>query len=458
VRRAALIALDQMHDPGVTSQDVLPLLSSDEPLLQDAANWIAVHHADWGGALSGRFRALLNQPMPDDKRAAMENQLGAFASDPAIQSLLGTQAASGSTAARVSALEVIAKHPTKPAPEAWKTGIVAGLKTRDAGVQRAAVTAARSLDKDDAPAVQPALLAAGKNASTPDEVRLAALAASASALKSVDAPLLEYLRANLDSAKPVADRANAARALAAAPLSADQLAALTESLKEAGPMELPVLLEAYAKGGDATVGEKLLAALDNAKARSSLRPDQIETALEKFPDGTKQQAETLLASLDKDRAAQRAELETLATHLNGGDIRRGQAVFNSEKAACSSCHRMGYLGGRVGPDLTRIGEIRTERDLVEAVVFPSASFVRSFEPVVVQTADDLYNGVIVDENDEMMLLATGAKTEERIPRPAIDEIRPGTVSVMPSGLKDELSQQELKDLIAFLKNARRGPN
>jgi hypothetical protein len=58
----------------------------------------------------------------------------------------------------------------------------------------------------------------------------------------------------------------------------------------------------------------------------------------------------------------------------------------------------------------------------------------------------------------MMLLATGAKTEERIARASIEEIRPGTVSVMPSGLEDELSEQELADLIAFLKNARRGPN
>ena len=67
--------------------------------------------------------------------------------------------------------------------------------------------------------------------------------------------------------------------------------------------------------------------------------------------------------------------------------------------------------------------------------------MRSYEPVVVETADDIYNGVVVDETDEMMLLATGAKTEERIPRPAIEEIRPGTVSVMPSGLKDELANR-----------------
>ncbi|MEZ5366811.1 MAG: c-type cytochrome [Bryobacterales bacterium] len=455
VRRAALIALDQMHSSGIRSNDVLPLLSSSEPLMQETANWIAVRHADWGGQLAGRFRGLLNQSMPEDKRAAMEKQLGAFASDAAIQGLLAQQASAGGVQARVSALNVMAAHPPKPAPTAWTAGIVSALGAGNADVQRAAVAAARSLDKDDAAAVQAALGKLGRS-SAPADVRLAALSAASG--QTFDASLFDYVRANLSTDRPIADRANAARALAHANLTAEQQLTLADSLKEAGPMELPVLLEAFAQGGDAALGAKLLASLGDAKARSSLRPDLIETTLEKFPAEVQQKSEELLASLDEARASQRAELDTLVANLHGGDIRRGQSVFNSEKAGCSSCHRIGYLGGRIGPDLTRIGEIREEKDLVEAVVFPSASFVRSFEPVVVETPDDIFNGVIVDETENMMLLATGAKSEERIARASIEDVRPGTVSIMPSGLKDELSPQELSDLIAFLKNARRGPN
>jgi putative heme-binding domain-containing protein len=111
----------------------------------------------------------------------------------------------------------------------------------------------------------------------------------------------------------------------------------------------------------------------------------------------------------------------------------------------------------VGPDLTRIGEIRNERDLLEAVVYPNASFVRSYEPIVVMTSGEVYNGVPVEETDDYILLATGVNTEERIIRDSIKELRPGTVSVMPSGLEQELSQQDLSDLVAFLKATRRGP-
>ena len=58
-----------------------------------------------------------------------------------------------------------------------------------------------------------------------------------------------------------------------------------------------------------------------------------------------------------------------------------------------SCHRL--PGGNVGPDLTRIGSVRADRDLLEAIVFPSASFVRSFEPIAVATNDGkVFNGLL----------------------------------------------------------------
>src|SRR5207237_9423065 len=109
--------------------------------------------------------------------------------------------------------------------------------------------------------------------------------------------------------------------------------------------------------------------------------------------------------LDADKAAQKPRLEQLLTALQSGDVRRGQAVFQSPKAACSSCHAIGYLGGSVGPDLTHIGKIRSDRDLLESIVFPSASFVRSYEPVVLATKDGKFiNGLIRRESAEEMVL------------------------------------------------------
>jgi putative heme-binding domain-containing protein len=166
----------------------------------------------------------------------------------------------------------------------------------------------------------------------------------------------------------------------------------------------------------------------------------------------RQKADELLAQLNPDAGKQKARLEELLTSLPSGDIRRGQLLFNSERAACASCHAIGYLGGHVGPDLTRVGAIRQERDLLESVVFPSASFVQSFEPVVVDTTDgDQHGGLIREDTPDGILLLTGPNQEVRITRKNIKKIRPSTVSVMPEGFDQQFSPQDLADLIAFLK-------
>jgi putative heme-binding domain-containing protein len=176
-----------------------------------------------------------------------------------------------------------------------------------------------------------------------------------------------------------------------------------------------------------------------------------------FPASTQKRVEELLVSLDIDPAKQAAHLDQLLAALQGGDVRRGQAVFASTGAACSACHAIGYLGGKLGPDLTSIGEVRTERDLLESIIYPSASFVRSYEPVAVLTmSGDVHNGAVLEDGRDEVLLATGPYTEVRIDRTEIREIRPSAVSAMPAGLEEVLTRQELADLLAFLRQTKWG--
>src|SRR5262249_1103907 len=149
---------------------------------------------------------------------------------------------------------------------------------------------------------------------------------------------------------------------------------------------------------------------------------------------------------------QKEQLDRLATTLKPGDIRRGQAVFNSQKAACVSCHAIGYLGGKIGPDLTRIGQIRGDRDLLEAILYPSASFGRSYEPVAVtSTGGKVHNGLVKKDAPDEVILITSATEEVRLVRSEIEEMQPGKVSIMPAGMDKVLSEQELADLVAFLR-------
>ena len=77
--------------------------------------------------------------------------------------------------------------------------------------------------------------------------------------------------------------------------------------------------------------------------------------------------------------------------------------------------------------------------------------------VVVTKAGEEQSGVLRKDGPDEVVLATGPDTEARIPRGEIAEMHPGTVSVMPQGLDEQLSRQELADLVAFLKNTKWGP-
>ncbi|MDQ3349492.1 MAG: hypothetical protein M3545_16195, partial [Acidobacteriota bacterium] len=78
-----------------------------------------------------------------------------------------------------------------------------------------------------------------------------------------------------------------------------------------------------------------------------------------------------------------------------------------------------------------------------------------YEPVTVRTrAGELRQGVLRGDLPDEVLLATGERDEVRIPRRDIVDLQPGTVSLMPPGLDEQLTRQELADLLAFLKAAR----
>ncbi|MFO0899703.1 MAG: c-type cytochrome [Pirellulales bacterium] len=136
----------------------------------------------------------------------------------------------------------------------------------------------------------------------------------------------------------------------------------------------------------------------------------------------------------------------------GGRQRRPRArVFFGAKAACSTCHTVAGQGGAVGPDLSRIATIRAGRDLLEAVVFPSASLVRGFEPLVAATDDGrLVTGLLVSDTADTVVLRQADGSDVPLAKSALEELRPAAVSIMPQGLETTLSAEELADLLAYL--------
>jgi putative membrane-bound dehydrogenase-like protein len=461
-KRVALIALDAMPGGELKPDAVIALLDAADPLVRETAWWIAARHPAWAGELASFFHERLSATtLSDARQRELREKLTEFGDDPAIQRLLATMAErDGSANARAAALRIMAATRSKQLPAIWIPSLVRALAAGDQSAARLAVLVAGRAPAPKAAAadLHVALVGLVRDATLPLDLRLDALAAAAAGLGTLDADLFDVVRAGLDPARPSSLRLAAAGVIEKVRLDREQLRGLVDIIRTAGPVETPRLLPAFDHDGDEALGLTLIEALASSAGRSNVRADVLRPRLAKYPASVQRRGEALLEALTADTARQARRLDELLAALHGGDRQRGQAVFNGPKGACSACHAIGYLGGKMGPDLTRIGEIRSERDLLEAVVFPNASFARGYEPVMVNTnAGAVHSGLLRSERSDEIVLAPGEGQEVRISREDIADIQPGSISPMPTGYAELLTREELADLLAFLKATRWGP-
>jgi putative membrane-bound dehydrogenase-like protein len=465
VRRAALVALDQgpAGDTVSLRERVLTACGDDDPGLREAGWWIASRHPEWARALVAQLPAELERAVAKPEESPrIVGIVGRLAANEAIATALAAAARAG-IGTQAKALEVMrAARPAKT-PDAWVDALVAviGGDSPMASADAIETLARLTLAPEQRSRVRTQLLAlaAASELSPKLCTLLVQVAAGNDPLPGpVAERLLEILLSAVSTgtsgdASPL-DRSAAATALQASRLSDDQFTRLAPALGRLPANDVAQLLPLFkTRGGGPLVAA--LAAVAGHADPSSIGRDAVAAAVAALPTGDEASGRQLLERIDAARAGQRAAYERLAAALPPGDAARGHAVFVSAKAACTGCHAMAYVGGRIGPDLSKIGGIRTPRDLLEAIVLPSSSFVRSYEPVTVLTEDGrAYSGIVREETPAEVVIQTNVTASERIPRAAIESIEAGTVSLMPKGYDTILSPQELADLVAFLARAK----
>jgi putative heme-binding domain-containing protein len=255
-------------------------------------------------------------------------------------------------------------------------------------------------------------------------------------------------------------RQSAAQTLArSVPEKAHLLLLARKYLPQSDPLTLSTALDCFRSSKDEEVGAALVLLLKKSPAAlGTLGEERLKTLLAGYPPGVRQESESLLQTLrnaQKSRVDRLQKLEPLLT--GGGDTGRGRRIFFGETVACYSCHTIGREGGHVGPDLTGIGAIRSGHDLLEAIVFPSASFVPGHEVYNVDTATERIAGVMRRQSADAVVLVTGPNGEVRIPRSKIKKIQRSDVSLMPEGFDEALSKTQLTDLLAFLQAEKTRP-
>jgi putative heme-binding domain-containing protein len=137
---------------------------------------------------------------------------------------------------------------------------------------------------------------------------------------------------------------------------------------------------------------------------------------------------------------------------HGGNGERGKALFlDTRRLACGRCHSTDGKGGSVGPDLFAVGDKFGRRELVEAVLRPSATIAVGYSTTIVRTRDgEVYAGIVKDATADAVTLAGVDGERVRIEAAEIAEQRTSDVSIMPDGLEAGLSPQEFTDVIEYL--------
>lgn len=454
VRRAALIALDQMDAGGLTRADVLPLIGGDDAALQQTVLGVISRRPEWAGDLLSWLRASLGKTdLPESRRELLKVALGQFSKNVAVQNLVaeGSSSANFPQVNRLLLIEVMALAPVDKLPPAW----IDALKTCLAGDNDLARQALATIKARNVAGCEEALRQLAGDAAKPADIRVAAMAALGNKQPGLEAAWYGFLRGRLNPDLSPLERLAAAQALARLPLADEQLLDLATLLPAAGTLELPSLVAAFERSKNPEVGKALLGKLAFNPSLVGLGADRLKAALEHQSDAVKQSATPLFQKLTVDGEKQKARLTDLEPLMDKGQAAMGKGVFFGKKAICSACHAVQGIGGQIGPDLSKIGGIRTGRDLLEAIVFPSASIVRGYEPFSVTTKDGrLHAGLIRRETADAIFLVNADRAEVRISRKAIETVEPGRVSLMPQGIDAQLTPQELADLIAYMRSLK----
>jgi len=135
-----------------------------------------------------------------------------------------------------------------------------------------------------------------------------------------------------------------------------------------------------------------------------------------------------------------------AERLGKADRIQGRALYEK---TCAKCHRLFGTGGKIGPDLT--GANRANMDyLLENMVDPSALIPKGYEMVVVALTDGrVLNGNVVRKTDKQLSLQTQNELLV-LDRQQIEEMTTSNLSLMPEGQLDQLTEEQLANLIAYL--------
>ncbi|MBI2947151.1 MAG: HEAT repeat domain-containing protein [Verrucomicrobia bacterium] len=457
VQKAALLLLDQPPRSHLPADAVIARLSATDSDLRKTALQILQKHSEWTSHASEVTQTLLLKPgLSGEEPAVLRNLILAFQNDATVQRQVAealTRFASSQSEDRAGFLwETLAQVNLRSPPPAWIKALQAGLtghstKTRLQAVKIAALW--------QVPTFDPQLLNLMDDASAGPELRMEALRAVLPRHARLSQGTFDLLLGEIGSQSNPVSRLVAAGLLGRSELTDAQIKALLEAIRRTPILSTSLLAPALARAGE-SVYPVVLAYFSEA-VRAGWRPsDEEMTRLARnAPKSMQEESSRWVAEIKRLKENESNRLIGLEPLLKGGEAGRGRQIFFGNKVVCSACHRVGNEGGAIGPDLTKIGAVRSGRDLLESIVVPSSTFAQGYESYSATLKDGReIDGILVQQTANAVRLRDASGADHLIHKQDVQELKRRATSLMPDGLDSALSPDEFRDLLTFLQGLK----
>jgi putative heme-binding domain-containing protein len=151
-------------------------------------------------------------------------------------------------------------------------------------------------------------------------------------------------------------------------------------------------------------------------------------------------------------------MQDLVPKLNrlksGRSFENGKSAFAA--VSCIKCHRFNGAGGASGPDITGAGNRFQPADLLESIVLPSKIISDQYQATEIITKNKhVAVGSVQSENEQQVVIRSSplSSETETVAKGEIAIRRPSKLSIMPQGLIDVLSEDDVLDLLAYIRSA-----
>ncbi|WP_406694003.1 PVC-type heme-binding CxxCH protein [Singulisphaera sp. Ch08] len=145
-------------------------------------------------------------------------------------------------------------------------------------------------------------------------------------------------------------------------------------------------------------------------------------------------------------------VSAVAPLASGRSFSNGKQIF--QVATCIACHKVDGAGQEFGPDLTKLDSKLTPADILREILEPSAKINEKFQAYTLATeSGKVLTGLILEETPNQLKLIENplAKTAPVVLKPSeIAERAKSPISIMPKGLLDKLTREEILDLVAYI--------